>query len=50
MIAKSATGVEISSGVDFMNYSHIPAQTVLTPGDGKLPLHRSRCWRIESAM
>jgi LmbE family N-acetylglucosaminyl deacetylase len=36
VIAKSATGVEISSGVDFMNYSHIPAQTVLTPGDGKL--------------
>jgi LmbE family N-acetylglucosaminyl deacetylase len=35
VIAKSAS-VEISTGVDVIPYSHIPAQTVLTPADGKL--------------
>jgi LmbE family N-acetylglucosaminyl deacetylase len=35
VIAKSAA-VEISSGVDVIPYSHIPAQTVLMPAEGKL--------------
>jgi LmbE family N-acetylglucosaminyl deacetylase len=35
VIAKSAA-VEISTGVDVIPYSHIPAQTVLTPAEGKL--------------
>jgi LmbE family N-acetylglucosaminyl deacetylase len=35
VIAKSAT-VEISTGVDVIPYSHIPAQTVLMPAEGKL--------------
>jgi LmbE family N-acetylglucosaminyl deacetylase len=36
VIAKSAAGVEISTGVDVIPYSHIPAQTVLTPANGKI--------------
>jgi LmbE family N-acetylglucosaminyl deacetylase len=35
VIAKSAS-VEITSGVDVIPYSHIPAQTVLMPAEGKL--------------
>jgi LmbE family N-acetylglucosaminyl deacetylase len=35
VIAKSAT-VEISTGVDVIPYSHIPAQTVLMAAEGKL--------------
>jgi hypothetical protein len=35
VIAKSAS-LEISTGVDVIPYSHIPAQTVLTPAEGKL--------------
>jgi LmbE family N-acetylglucosaminyl deacetylase len=35
VIAKSAA-VEISTGVDVIPYSHIPAQTVLIPAEGKL--------------
>src|ERR1019366_4811630 len=35
VIAKSAS-VEISTGVDVIPYSHIPAQTVLTPAEGRL--------------
>jgi LmbE family N-acetylglucosaminyl deacetylase len=35
VIAKSAA-VEISTGVDVIGYSHIPAQTVLTPAEGRL--------------
>jgi len=35
VIAKSAA-VEISTGVDVIPYSHIPAQTVLMPAEGKL--------------
>ena len=35
VIAKSAA-VEISAGVDVIPYSHIPAQTVLMPAQGKL--------------
>jgi hypothetical protein len=35
VIAKSAS-VEIATGVDVIPYSHIPAQTVLMPAEGKL--------------
>jgi LmbE family N-acetylglucosaminyl deacetylase len=35
VIAKSAA-VEIATGVDVIPYSHIPAQTVLIPAEGKL--------------
>lgn len=35
VIAKSG-GLEIATGVDVIPYSHIPAQTVLTPAEGKL--------------
>src|SRR5208283_4420925 len=31
-----AGAVEISTGVDVIPYSHIPAQTILTPAEGKL--------------
>jgi hypothetical protein len=36
VVAKSAEGVEISSEVDVIPYSHIPQQTVLTPADGEI--------------
>jgi len=35
VVAKSAS-VEIATGVDVIPYSHIPAQTVLVPAEGKL--------------
>lgn len=35
VVAKSGS-VEISTGVDVIPYSHIPAQTVLTPAEGKI--------------
>ncbi len=35
VIAKSAS-VEVNTGVDVIPYSHIPAQTVLMPAEGKL--------------
>jgi hypothetical protein len=36
VIAKSAIGVELSTAVDVIPYSHIPAQTVLTPAEGRI--------------
>jgi LmbE family N-acetylglucosaminyl deacetylase len=35
-VTAKAGSVEISSGVDVIPYSHIPAQTVLVPAEGKL--------------
>jgi LmbE family N-acetylglucosaminyl deacetylase len=35
-VVAKANGVEVSTGVDVIAYSHIPAQTVLLPSEGKL--------------
>ena len=35
-VTAKAGSVEIASGVDVIPYSHIPAQTVLVPAEGKL--------------
>jgi LmbE family N-acetylglucosaminyl deacetylase len=35
-VVAKANGVEVSTGVDVIAYSHIPAQTVLLPAGGKL--------------